>query len=173
MMNRLLSQRMLILVFTLSVIPGAAQAGDAAFDAWAEDLAAQAMRADPESATRAQYFKGHEQDAVDRRLTPISKAFRAEQVAFARRALAALNRFERENLDPQQLVSARLIEWHMQEVVRGEPFEDHHFVFDQFWGLHVRLVQFLAKIHPIRNRRDTENYLARLVEVAGQFDEGI
>src|SRR3954465_12045366 len=122
MMNPLRFHRMMmaLVLATVCVTPAAGQAGDAAFDAWAEDLAAQAMRAEPESATRAQYFKGDEQDAVDRRLTPISKAFRAEQVAFARRALAALNRFEREKLDPQQLVSARLIEWHMQEVVRGE-----------------------------------------------------
>lgn len=61
----------------------------------------------------------------------------------------------------------------MQQMAQAEPFEDHRFVFDQFRGLHVRLVQFLTQIHPIRNRRDAENYLARLGEVAGQIDEGI
>jgi hypothetical protein len=71
MMNPLHFRRMMTLVFTvLSMIPGAAHAGDPAFDAWAEDLAAQVMRTDPKDSTREQYFKGDEQDAVDRRLTP-------------------------------------------------------------------------------------------------------
>lgn len=162
-----------LLLAGLSVIPSTALAADAAFDAWATDLAAQVMRADPEAATRAQYFAGAEQDALDRRLTPITKAYRAEQAALARRALEALGKFDRNNLDAQQRVSARLIEWQMQETVRGEPFEDHRFVFEQFRGLHVRVVQFLSQMHPIRNRRDAENYLARLDQVAGQLDEGI
>src|SRR4030095_15473658 len=71
MMNPLLFQRIVVFAFTiLSVIPAAARAGDAAFDAWAEELAAQAVRDNPEAATRAQYFSGDEQDALDRRLTP-------------------------------------------------------------------------------------------------------
>ena len=63
-------------------------------------------------------------------------------------------------------MSARLIEWHMQQVLKSEPFDDHKFVFDQFRGLHVQLVQFMTQVHPIRNRRDAENYLARLDQVA-------
>jgi uncharacterized protein (DUF885 family) len=160
-------------VATLTATASAAPAGDPAFDAWAENLAAEAMRADPEAATRTQYFKSDEQDALDRRLTPFTKAFRAEQVARARRTLEELAGFDREKLTAQQRVSAKLIEWHMQQKVQSEPFEDHRFVFEQFRGLHVRLVQFLTQIHPIRNRRDAENYLARLGEAAGQIDEGI
>jgi uncharacterized protein (DUF885 family) len=163
----------IVLVAALFAFAAEVQAGDAAFDAWAEDLAEQAMRADPEAATRAQYFSGEEQEALDRRLTPITKAYRAEQVAFARRALDELAGFDQEKLDSQQRASAELIEWHMQDVVRGEPFEDHRLVFNQFRGLHVQLVQFLTQIHPVRNRRDAENYLERLGLVAAQIDEGI
>lgn len=58
-------------------------------------------------------------------------------------------------------------------MVRNEPFEDYNFVFQQFRGLQVRLVNFLSQTHPIRNRRDIENYLARLDQVAPLIDEGI
>jgi uncharacterized protein (DUF885 family) len=37
----------------------------------------------------------------------------------------------------------------------------------------VQLVNFLTQIHPIRHRRDIENYLARLELVAPQIEEGI
>ncbi len=171
--RRLSHRRLAFLVAAWCAIAAHAHAGDPAFDAWADGLAAEAMRADPERATRTQYFRGDEQDALDRRLTPITRAYRAEQAAFARRALAELAGFDREELDATQRASAALIEWHMQEQVRGEPFEDHRFVFDQFGGLHVRLVRFLTQIHPVRNRRDVENYLARLGDVAATMDEGI
>jgi uncharacterized protein (DUF885 family) len=156
----------------LSVV-ATARAHDAAFDRWVDEITAAEMRADPNGATRNQFFAGAEQDALDRRLTPNTKAHRAARVAAASAALEQLARFDRSRLDPQQVVSARVIEWHMQQVVKRDAFTDHAFVFNQFWGLHVTLVNFLTQVHPIRRARDIENYLARLNEVAGQMDEGI
>lgn len=160
-------------ILALFLVTAPALAGDPAFNTWVDNLTAEAVRAQPTLATYTQFFSGAEQDALDRKLTPITKAWRAEQVAFARRALEELARFDRANLDPQQVVSARIIEWDMQEVVKAEHFEDHSFVFQQTGGLHVGLVNFLSQYHPIRNRRDIENYLARLELVAGHLDEGI
>jgi uncharacterized protein (DUF885 family) len=156
----------------LAVAATAAHAGDPAFDRWVDEITAAEMRADPNSATRNQFFTGAEQDALDRQLTPITPAYRAERVAAARRTLAELARFDRAHLDPQQVVSARVIEWHMQQVINRAPFHDHAFVFNQFWGLHVSLVNFLTQVHPIRHSRDIENYLERLSLVAGHIDEG-
>jgi uncharacterized protein (DUF885 family) len=174
MSNRLPSLRLsLLFIFAIAAIAAPLRAADAEFAAWADNLAVEAMRADPEAATRAQYFEGDERDALDRQLTPITKAYRAERVEFARRALDELAKFDRDKLDAQQRESAELIQWHMQDHIEGEPFEDHRFIFNQFGGLHVRLVQFLSQIHPIRNQRDAENYIARLRQVAGQIDEGI
>ena len=148
-------------------------AADPAFDAWAESLAADTIRASPNTATVTQYFSGSEQDALDRLLTPHTKAYRAERVAAARRALDELAKFDRTKLDAPQRTSAAVIEWSLRDDVNAEPFRDFHFIFSQFGGLHVSLVNFLSQTHPIRNRRDVENYLARLELVAGQIDEGV
>ncbi|HEY8995296.1 MAG TPA: DUF885 domain-containing protein [Lacunisphaera sp.] len=161
----------LFLVFTL--LAAITFAADPAFDTWVDNLTAEAMRADPTTATTVQYFTGPEQDALDRRLTPNTKAYLAERATVARKALAELDQFDRSKLDPQQIVSLRIIEWHMREVVKAEPLDDHTLVFNQFRGLHVSLVNFLSQNHPVRNRRDIENYLARLELVASQIDEGI
>lgn len=143
------------------------------FDAWAEGVASDIIRASPMQATTTQYFSGKEQDALDRQLTPISKAYRAERVAHAKRVLAELSRFDRKALSPQQRVTAAGIEWTARNAIDADAFADFNFVFNQFTGLHVRLVNFLSQSHPIRNRRDIENYLARLDLVAPQMDEGI
>src|SRR5580704_357214 len=86
-------------------------AADNAFDAWADTLAADMVRARPGEATATQYFAGAEQDALDRQLTPITREFRAARAAAARKALEELARFDRAKLDPPQRTSAALIEW--------------------------------------------------------------
>lgn len=148
-------------------------AADPAFDTWADNLTAETMRANPTGATITQYFTGPEQDALDRQLTPITKAYRAERVAAARKALGELAHFDRAQLGPEQRISADIIAWSLQGVVDAEPFADFNFVFNQFGGLQVNLVNFLSQTHPIRNKRDIENYLVRLDLVAAQVDEGI
>lgn len=148
-------------------------ADDPAFDRWADQLTADTMRANPNGATAAQFFTEAEQDALDRQLTPNTRAARAERVARAKAALAELAKFDRARLGDEQRVSASVIEWSLQGVVDAEAFADFNFVFSQFGGLHVNTVNFLSQTHPIRNRRDIENYLARLGLVAARIDEGV
>jgi hypothetical protein len=68
----------------------AASAASVPFDQWADSFAADWVRADPSGATVTQYFSGAEQDALDRRLTPTTKAYRESRVARAKEGLAAL-----------------------------------------------------------------------------------
>ncbi len=148
-------------------------APDAAFDQWLDTFSAEWMRADPSSATAAQYFTGAEQDALDRQLTPITPASRAARVAKAKEGLAALAAVDPRSLDASQRISADMLQWQLEMIVQAEPFNDYRYVFQQFSGLQVGLVNFLSQTHPIRNKRDIENYLARLDLVAAQMDEGI
>ncbi len=143
------------------------------FDHFCDTFAAAWMQADPQEATSLQYFRGVEQDALDRRLTSIAVEARTARVAVARRGLGELKGFDRARLNSTQRVSAAMLQWQLDEIVLREPFADYAFVFQQHSGLQVQLVNFLSQTHPIRNRRDVENYLARLELVAGQMDEGI
>ena len=170
-------------LFVLS--SAAAFAAEPKFDAWVEAFTADWVRADPTTATATQFFTGPEQDALDRQLTPITKEYRAGRVAAAKQGLAQLAQFDRAQprspsappeagkLNATQRISAGMLEWQLKTIVEAEPFNDYHFVFQQFQNsLQVGLVNFLSQTHPIRNRRDIENYLARLELVAGQMDEG-
>ena len=148
-------------------------AAAATFDQFCDRLAAQWLRADPQTASALQYFTGAQQDALDRQLTPITKRARLARVAIARRGLAELRKFERSQLNPTQRISAAALEWQLDDIVRGESFADYAFVFQQYNGLQVQLVNFLTQTHPVRNRRDVENYLARLELIATQLDEGV
>ncbi|WP_395399691.1 DUF885 domain-containing protein [Pseudoduganella sp. UC29_106] len=145
----------------------------APFDDWSDRLANEKMRNNPQQATQKQYFSGSEQDQLDRKLTDNSRAFRAKEVASATKALADLARIDQRSLTPQQRASAATIAWSMNGAIDSDPYADYDFVFNQFNGLHVQLVNFLTQTHPIRSGRDAENYLVRLGAVAGKIDTGI
>ncbi len=161
-----------LLLFLPCVLGSTLSAADP-FDAWVDTFSAEWMRANPNAATNAQYFTGAEQDSLDRQLTPITDAARAARVARARRGLAELAQFDRSALTATQRISADMLAWQLDDVVAADAFTDYQFVFQQFSGLQVGLVNFLSQTHPIRNQRDIENYLARLDLVAAQMDEGI
>ncbi len=153
------------------LLPTVLLAGDRSFDTWVDEFSAEWMRADPMAATEAQYFSGAEQDALDRQLTPYSVAARAAQAARAQAGLKRLAGFDRSGLDATQRVSADMLRWQLETTVRNLSFSDQVFVFNQFSGVQRELVDFLSQTHPIRNRRDIENYLARLGLVAGHMNE--
>ncbi|HET7537008.1 MAG TPA: DUF885 domain-containing protein [Candidatus Didemnitutus sp.] len=162
-----------LLLTSLVLVAASLSAAEQTFDQFAEKFSADWVRANPTLSTVQQYLPASEQDGLDRQLTPITKEARAKRVAMAKAGLAELAKFDRTKLSEQQRTSAAVIEWSLNGIVSAEPFADYNFVFNQFGGLHVNIVNFLTQNHPIRNKRDIENYLARLGLVAGQIDDGI
>ncbi|HEX7632578.1 MAG TPA: DUF885 domain-containing protein, partial [Lacunisphaera sp.] len=159
---------------------GLLRATPANFDQWADDFAARWVKMNPQLATRAQYFSGAEQDALDRQLNlggGFGQTFGVkaaqELAALAQQGLNEMQAYPEASLTPQQRTTAAIIRWTLDNAIRSAPFAQHKFVFDQFSGLHLGLVGFLTTTHPIRNRRDAENYLARLALAAPRIDEGI
>jgi uncharacterized protein (DUF885 family) len=150
------------------------------FDTWADDFAATWVRANPQLATRTQYFEGALQDEVDRELA-LTHAFGStfgeraaqEQAALARRGLDGLRTYAPDDLSTVQRTSAAIVEWNLKNAVANAAFARQRFVFSQMVGLHVGIVSFLTANHPVRNVRDAENYVARLTRVAGCLDAGI
>jgi uncharacterized protein (DUF885 family) len=176
----------LAVIAWLLMVPAAANAaaapkGSPSFDAWAEHLAADWMRANPTAATAAQYFSGDEQDALDRRLTaidaqygtPLGAADLAAYVARARSGLQGLRRFRRDQLAPVQRVSAASLEWQLKDAIRIAEVSEDRLVFEQFRGQQVALVNFMTQIHPMRTPRDVDNYLARLAQLGAVLDQGV
>jgi uncharacterized protein (DUF885 family) len=150
------------------------------FDRWVEEFAADCVRSRPQLATSALYFSGAEQDALDRDLVLANNyggtygaGIAQTQAALARRGLDELACFCERELTDKQRTSAAVLRWNLDNIVTQAAFARHRFIFNQFVGLHVTLVMFLANIHPLRNERDAENYLARLALVPARLGEGI
>jgi uncharacterized protein (DUF885 family) len=143
-----------------------------AFDAWADRFAEDWVRANPQEATSTQYFAGAEQDALDRQLTPLTRAHRQKLIALAKTGVARLDKFLAGPLSEEQRTSASVMRWSLANTVASEPFEDYNFVFSQF-GAQVGLVNFMSNTHPLRRASDLASYMARLEQVGPRLDEAL
>ena len=143
-----------------------------AFDAWADRFAEDWVRTNPQEATSTQYFTGAEQDALDRQLTPLTRAQRQKRIALARTGVARLDKFLAGPLSEEQRTSASVMRWSLANTVDSEPYEDYNFVFSQF-GAQVGLVNFMTTTHPLRRASDLASYVARLEQVGPRLDEAL
>jgi uncharacterized protein (DUF885 family) len=131
------------------------------------------MRLQSDDAAAARYFTGEEQDRVERQLAPQTLSYQRERIRLARRGLDELKAFDRAKLTPQQRVSAELMEWQLDTVVRGERFLDLAFPLEQFNGANITLVNTLTVRHAVRTEKDAEHYLARLALVGPRLGEAV
>src|SRR4051812_4533028 len=90
----------------------------AAFDQWADNFAADWVRASPQEANRLKYFTGAEQDALDRDLSLIGEwdyAYGKKgweiRATLAKRGLAELDAFDPKTLSSEQQTSTATIRW--------------------------------------------------------------
>ncbi len=135
------------------------------------DYSAEWARGNPNLASSTRYFTGIEQERLERQLTPVTAAWRAQRVEIASRGLDELRRMPRTGFSEQQQIAAELLESQLDTIVRGAAYDDFTFPLEQFAGANVTLVNTLTVVHPIRTELDADNYLARLGQVGLRMEE--
>ena len=142
-------------------------------DDFFRDFTAEWVRGNPNLATGARYFTGEEQDRLERQLTPVTEAYRRARIQLARKGLAELGQFDRARMNETQRVSADLMQWQLDTVVREEPFLDFNFPLEQMNGVNVGLIETLTVRHPLANEKDASNYVAALGQVSARMEEAV
>src|SRR5215831_6213209 len=127
----------------------AAQRGGSSVDDFFKDFTTEWIRGNPNLAASTRYFTGDEQDRFEREITPETLEYRQTRIALARKGLASLAKFNREAMTPSQRVSADVMRWQLDMVVRAEPFLDFQFPLEQFGGTNVTLPALLTVNHPL------------------------
>jgi uncharacterized protein (DUF885 family) len=168
MFTKLVTAAALALLF-LSFLPAQQRTIDDFFREFTEDL----VRLDPSRARMSRYFTGEEQDRLERQLTPLTKGWRRDRINRARQGLAELRKFDRPRMTEIQRVSAEVMEWQLENMIRGEQYSDYTFPLNQLQGANVFLVSVLAIAHPVLTERDAENYVAALGQVGMRMDEAV
>ncbi len=142
-------------------------------DNFFRDFTAEWVRGNPNLATGARYFTGEEQDRLEKQVTPETLAYKRSRIDLARKGLAELAKFDRSKLSETQRVSADLMQWDLDVIVREEPYLDYSFPLQQMSGANINLVEMLTVRHPLATEKDAVNYLAALGQVGTRMDEAI
>src|SRR5262245_18633604 len=171
-MNRV--TRFLLFLLLPVIATSAAQASASQnIEKFFSDFTAEWMRGNPSGAASTRYFIGEEQNRFERRLTPETDAYRRSRIKLARQGLAELRKFDRARLTETQRVSAELMEWQLNTIVREEPHLDYAFPLNQFNGANVNLIETMTVPHNVSSARDAENYIAALGQVGMRMEEAI
>jgi len=159
-----------VLLLLLAVALGAQQSD---IDGFFSSFTADWVRANPDLATSSRYFKGLEQDRLERQITPLTIDYRRSRVQLARKGLAELGRFNSPTMTETQRISVELMRWQLQVVNDEEPYLDYTFPLEQMNGANVDLVDTLIVSHPVQTQRDAENYVAALRQVGKRMEEAV
>jgi uncharacterized protein (DUF885 family) len=150
-----------------------AAADSPSIDRFFDDFLRKWVVADPELASQVRIFSGDEQERLDAQLNEISDEAAQARIARAKEGLAGLRQFGRAKLTPEQRLSAEMFEYQLTDIVDEEPYLIYNFPLNQMNGVQARLPTLLTDIHPMRTRRDAENYLARLEAAASKIDQAL
>ena len=156
-----------------AIAPAQERGSDRNLESFFDEFTAEWVRRDPDLATATRYFSGAEQDRLEQQLTPNTRAWDLERVALARRGLSELGKFDTAKLSESQRLSAQLMQWMLDSVVRGEQYMDYRFPLEQFGGANVELVETLTLRHPVATEKDASNYVKRLAQVGQRMDESL
>ena len=150
-----------------------AHAADQSIDAFFDRYTAEWVRGNPDLATSLRYFSGEEQQQLERQLTPLTRAYQDERTRLARKGLEQLRSFDRAKLTDTQRLSAELMDWLLEAVVKAEPYRDYYFPLQQFSGANVDLVETFTLRHPLVTPKDADNFVARLTLVDDRMNEAV
>ena len=85
--------------------------------------------------------------------------------------LEMLRSYDRGSLSEQQLLSADILDWFLEDSVRNEEFLYHSYPVNQMFGVQNELPSFMVDTHQVNNERDAEHYLTRLEKFTWKFDK--
>ena len=110
----------------------------------------------------------HSDDLTD------SSPARAQKLADKTRSdLELLRSYDREDQSKSQQLSTDILEWFIDDAVRGEQFMYHNYPVNQLFGVQSNLPSFMDATHQVKNKKSAENYIARLSKFGIKFDQVI
>jgi uncharacterized protein (DUF885 family) len=109
----------------------------------------------------------------NRKLDDFSVAFMQQESEAARTHLRTLRSYAPESQTADQRFSTEVLDWFLQNVVDGAPFQFHDYPLNQLDGVQVTLPDFMLNVHPLYDARDAEDYVARLARFGVAIDQVI
>ncbi|MBW3566868.1 MAG: DUF885 domain-containing protein [Proteobacteria bacterium] len=105
-----------------------------------------------------------------------SPAQERAMLEMTRESLNTLRSYDFDSQTENQQLSTRILDWFLENSVRGEPYMYHNYPVNQLFGAQSNLPSFMAEQHQVLRVEEAEDYLARLDKfglVFEQLDESL
>ncbi|MBN1148939.1 MAG: DUF885 family protein [Anaerolineales bacterium] len=105
-------------------------------------------------------------------LDDLSDAYQKETRRLEAAILELLRAYDRDSLSPKQQIDYDVYEWYLDMRVQGHRFAYHNYPLHHFLDSYQFLIeQLLTECHPLEDKQDAEDYIARLSQVDRQVDQ--
>jgi uncharacterized protein (DUF885 family) len=142
-------------------------------DDFLQSFTDQWMLHNTDTAANRRYFQGAAQDAMERLIAPRTAAQREKGSRMIREAERHLRSFDRTKMTAEQRLSGEIVAWDLRNRIEGERYVDYNFPLVQTYGAAASLVQLMTVNHTVATRRDAENYVVRMAQLAPRMEEVI
>ncbi len=106
-------------------------------------------------------------------LDDASIEFQRREAAWTEKQLAVLRSYDREGMDESGRLSYDVLEFFLDDQVRGKRFLLHNYPVNQLSGVQGQLPEFMINTHQINDRSDAEAFIERLTRFGTFFDQVI
>jgi uncharacterized protein (DUF885 family) len=107
------------------------------------------------------------------KLADASDAHETAMLDKVKRALKLLRSYDRRSQGSTTLLSTDIMDYFLDDQVRGEAFRHHNYPLNQMFGLQSELPNFMMTIHPLTSKVEARNYIKRLQKFGVKFDQAL
>ncbi|MFO7585261.1 MAG: DUF885 family protein, partial [Anaerolineales bacterium] len=105
------------------------------------------------------------------KLSDASLKKETEMFAWVKRDLDILRSYPRQRQTRDTLLSTDVMDWFLDDIVRGEKFRFHDYPLNQMFGIQSQLPSFMMSMHPLVNKTEARNYVKRLGRFGVKFEQ--
>jgi len=106
-------------------------------------------------------------------LDDMSMTFQEEEADWVESQLAVLRSYDRAALDEAGALSYDVLEWFLEDMVKGNEWPYHNYPVNQLFGIQSGLPDFMVTTHHLETENDARNYVLRVEQFGRAFDEVI
>ncbi len=100
-----------------------------------------------------------------------STRFMRQILQEAKRELAILRSYNKRRMRPDVLLSARIMEWFLDDMVSGESYLLHGYPVNQMFGMQSELPDFMTTIHKVQSIAGARHYIQRIRQFGRVFSQ--
>ena len=126
---------------------------------------------DPETFSALGLPKSYRPDFRHNQLTNLSDEYTRQTYDLMRQTLDKLRAYDPKTQTPKQQVSTGILDWWLDDTLRGQEFMYHEYIINPIYGVTYGLYDLMTNLQPITNKQDAEDYIARLEQFDTKFDQ--